>query len=77
MAHAHEPDEPDPQRCVELYDEILAFGLFTQDDASRIVDLIKANKDADLQTRANELRQRFQAHITDHEQRKELRLSAR
>lgn len=66
----HEPDEPDPQKCLDLYDEILAVGLFTQDDAPPVVDLIKANNDADLQTCASELRQRFQAHITDAEERK-------
>lgn len=66
----HEPDEPDPQKCVELYDEILSVGLFTQEDAPPIVELIKAEDDANLQTCANELRQRFQGHLTDPEERK-------
>ncbi len=66
----HEPDEPEPQKCLDLYAEILAVGLFTQDDAPPVVELIKANNDADLQTRASELRQRFQAKITDAEERK-------
>lgn len=66
----HEPDEPDPQKCLDLYEEILAIGLFTQEDAPPVVELIKANNDANLQTRANELRQRFQAHIADLEERK-------
>lgn len=66
----HEPDEPDSQKCLELYDEILAVGLFTQEDAPPVVELIKANNDANLQTCANELRQRFQAHIIDPEERK-------
>ena len=66
----HEPDEPDPQKCLELQEEILAVGLFTQADARPVVELIKTNDDPALQTRANELRQRFQAHITDPEGRK-------
>lgn len=66
----HEPDEPDPQKCLELYEEILAVGLFTQDDAAPVIKLIKANNDANLQTCANELRLRFQAHIVDTEERK-------
>lgn len=66
----HEPDEPDPQKCLELYDHIIAVGLFTQIDASSVVKLIKANHDATLQTCANELRQRFRAHIADSEERK-------
>lgn len=66
----HEPEEPDPQKCLELYEEILAGGLFTQEDAVPVVALIKAANDANLQTCANELRQRFQTHITDSEERK-------
>ena len=66
----YDPDEPDPQKCLELYWEILAVGLFTQEDALALVELIEANNDADLQTCASELRQRFQAHITDQEERK-------
>ncbi|KIU53303.1 restriction endonuclease subunit S [Pseudomonas putida] len=66
----HEPDEPDPQKCHELFAEILAFGLFTQNDALPVVAMIKADNDPVLQTLANELRQRFQAHITDPEERK-------
>jgi type I restriction enzyme R subunit len=68
----HEPDEPDPQKCLEHYEEILAVGLFTQADAPPVVELIKANNDANLQTCANDLRQRFQTHITDQEERKSL-----
>ncbi len=66
----HEPDEPDQQKCLELCEEILAVGLFTQDDAPPVVELIKANNAPALQTCASELRQRFQAHITDPEERK-------
>ena len=66
----HDPDEPDPQKCLDFYKEILAVGLFTQEDARPVVELIKANNDPNLQTCANDLRQRFQAHITDPEERK-------
>ena len=66
----HEPDEPDQQKCLELCEEILAVELFTQDDAPPVVELIKANNAPALQTCASELRQRFQAHITDLEERK-------
>lgn len=66
----HEPDEPEPRKCLELYEQILAVGLFTQEDAPPVVELIKANSDANLQNCASELRQRFQAHITDPEERK-------
>lgn len=66
----HEPDEPNPQKCLDLHEEILTVGLFNQEDAPPVVELIKANNDANLQTCANELRQRFQAHIIDPEERK-------
>jgi type I restriction enzyme R subunit len=66
----HEPDEPDPQKCLDLYEEILNFGLFTQADANPVVELIMAGNDPALQACANELRQRFLAHITDTEERK-------
>lgn len=66
----HEPDEPDPQKCLELYEEILAVGPFTQDDVAPFIELIKANNDANLQTYANELRMQFQAHIVDIDERK-------
>ncbi len=66
----HEPGEPDEKKCLELYEEILTIGPFTKGDASPVVELIKANNDPVLQTRADELRQRFQAHITDPEERK-------
>ena len=66
----HEPEEPDSQKCVDFYEEILAVGLFTQEDARTVVELIEANNDANLQTSANDLRRRFQAHITDSEERK-------
>lgn len=65
-----EPDEPDKEQPVKLHEEILAAGLFTQEDASAIVALIAANIDADLQTAVHALRGRFQAHFADIEDRK-------
>lgn len=66
----HDPDEPDSHKCLELYEEILAIGLFTQADASSVMELIKANNDPVLQRCASELRQRFQTRIPDLEERK-------
>ena len=66
----HEPDEPNPQKCLELYESVLEMGIFIQEDAPPIVAMIKADMDAELQTAANGLRQRFQEKITDLEKRK-------
>ena len=65
-----EPDEPDKEQPVKLHGEILAVGLFTQEDASAIVGLIAANIDADIQTAVKNLRERFNAHFADIEDRK-------
>ncbi|QDV62758.1 DEAD/DEAH box helicase family protein [Crateriforma conspicua] len=68
----HDPDEPDSQKCLDLYDEILAVGLFEQSDAPPIVKLIEENDDARLQTAVNELRKRFAGHFApDSDERKE------
>ncbi|MEM8782524.1 MAG: type I restriction endonuclease subunit R, partial [Planctomycetota bacterium] len=66
----HDPDEPDPQACYDLRDEILAEGLFTADDAAAVVCLIQQGNDARLQSRANELRQRFLGHFDSSDERK-------
>ena len=66
----HDPDEPDPQKCIELYDEIIAKGVFTQADAGAVVELIKKNKGGTLETRVNELRIHFNTVMTDAEERK-------
>lgn len=66
----HEPDEPDPQKCIDLYDEIIAKGIFTQADAEAVVALIKKNDGGTLETRVNDLRIHFNAAITDAEARK-------
>lgn len=66
----HEPDEPDPQRCIDIYNEVVGVGLFRQPDAEKIVSLIKANNDAALQAEVATLRTRFLEHFADNEDRK-------
>jgi type I restriction enzyme R subunit len=65
-----EPEEPDKEQCIKLYAEILKAGVFTQDDATNLVMLLAAGKDAELQSAVSELRARFQGKIPDLEQRK-------
>lgn len=64
------PDEPDKESCVQLYDEILAQNVFTQDDAKQIVALVAAGNDAQAQSIVAALRVRFNERIRDFEQRK-------
>lgn len=66
----HDPDEPDSQKCLDLYGEIIGKGVFTQEDASLVVELIKQDDDAGLQSIVNELRECFLSLITDVEERK-------
>jgi type I restriction enzyme R subunit len=66
----HEPDEPEPQKCLDLYEGILAKKVFTQEDAPPVVEHIKQNDDASLQSMVNDLRKRFQEAIVDQEERK-------
>ena len=66
-----EPEEPDQKTCLKLHGEILAAGVFTQNDASDFVKLSVAGNDAQVQFRINALRTRFQTTITDPEQRKQ------
>lgn len=58
------------QKCLDLYEEILAVGIFVQADVPPIVELIKKNDDGTLQSNVNDLRQRFQERIADSEERK-------
>ena len=67
----HDPDEPDPQKCLQLYAEVIGKGVFAQEDAPPVVALIKSNDDASLQSLVHALRQRFLERITDTEARKE------
>lgn len=66
-----EPGDPDEQQCVKLLAEILELGVFTQGDANDFVTLLATGSDARIQFTVNALRVRFQAKISDLEQRKE------
>jgi len=65
-----EGSEPDEQQCVNYYDEIIKSGVFSPDDASKVVQLIAAGKDAQLQFTVNGLRKRFQDRIAKLDDRK-------
>lgn len=65
-----EPDEPDPELCPRLHAEILAAGIFTQNDADDFVKLLGAGTDAQVQFAINGLRVRFQARLAGLEERK-------
>ena len=65
-----EPEEPDKETCPKLHAEILAAGVFTQKDAADMVALLKSGTDAQVQFQVNALRTRFQAKLTDWEDRK-------
>ena len=67
---SYEPGEPDKQQCLNLYQEILQAGIFTQEDAHELGILLVTKDDARIQSNVSELRSRFQAALTDHEQRK-------
>jgi type I restriction enzyme R subunit len=66
----HDPDEPDPQKCIDLYDEIIGKGVFSQADAEAFVELLMANKGGTVETRVSELRIHFNAVIANVEERK-------
>jgi len=65
-----EPGEPDERQCVRLYEEILAAGVFTQEDARRLVKLLRDHQDAQAQYTVNGLRVRFRERLGAFEQRK-------
>src|SRR6266581_647739 len=65
-----EPDEPDQELCPKLQAEILAAGVFTQQDAADLLKLMKSGTDGPLQFQVNALRTRFQARLTGWEDRK-------
>ena len=65
-----DPEEPDKETCLKLHAEILAAGVFTQNDAADLVALLKSGMDAQVQFQVNALRGRFLATVTDWEQRK-------
>ncbi len=65
-----EPEEPDQETCPKLQAAILAAGIFTQQDATDLLALIKSGTDARVQFQVNALRARFQARLADGEDRK-------
>ncbi|HUY33370.1 MAG TPA: DEAD/DEAH box helicase family protein [Pirellulales bacterium] len=65
-----EPEEPDQETCLKRHAEILAAGVFTQNDAADLLALLKSGTDAQLQFRVNALRTRFQTKLTGWEERK-------
>jgi type I restriction enzyme R subunit len=66
-----EPEEPDQELCPKLHAEILAAEVFTQKDAADLAKLLATGTDAQVQFSVNALRIRFQAKLTDPEERKE------
>ncbi len=66
-----EPEEPDQDLCPRLYAKILAAKVFTQKDAANIAKLLPTGTDAQVQFLVNSLRTRFQAKLTDLDERKE------
>jgi type I restriction enzyme R subunit len=65
-----EPEEPDQELCLKLYGEIIAAGVFTQKDAADLAKLLATGTDAQVQFLVNAQRIRFNAKITDVEERK-------
>jgi type I restriction enzyme R subunit len=66
-----EPEEPDQELCPKLHADILAVGVFTQKDAADLAKLLATGTDAQVQFSVNALRTRFQAKLSDPEERKE------
>jgi type I restriction enzyme R subunit len=64
------PEEPDQDLCPRLYSEILATGVFTQNDAADFSKLVANGTDAQVQFFVAALRTRFQAKIAETEDRK-------
>ncbi|HVC96563.1 MAG TPA: hypothetical protein VND64_22955, partial [Pirellulales bacterium] len=65
-----EPEEPDQETCRKLYAEILATEVFTRKDAADLLTLLKSGTDAQVQFQVHALRTRFQAKLTDSDERK-------
>jgi len=64
------PREPDSELCPKLREEILAAGVFTQQDAADFAKLVQTGTDAQIQFFVNALRNRFKAKIAGLEERK-------
>lgn len=67
---AFDPDEPNAEKCLDLYEEILGQGVFTRDDVPPVIALVAAGNDPDLQSAAARLRERFQEKIENPDKRK-------
>jgi len=65
-----EGSEPDQNQCTQYYNEILEHGIFSQNDAGKVVELIAAEAEGNLQFSVNGLRVRFQERIKDLDDRK-------
>jgi len=65
-----EGSEPDEQQCVNYYHEIIKRGVFSSDDAAKVVRFIAAGNDAQLQFTVNGLRKRFQDRLAELDDRK-------
>lgn len=61
----YSPNEPDEQRCIELYQEILAIGVFTPDDASEWSLVSQTKDDAKMQSAVSKLRQRLTEQVAE------------
>jgi len=66
-----EPEEPDPEQCVKLYEQIIEANIFTQENAIDFVKVLGKGTDAQVQTAVNELRNTFSERLTSPEDRKE------
>lgn len=65
-----EPQEPEPEKCIALRDEVLATGPFSQADADEFAVLVKSGTDAQVQFAVNGMRVKFQSHFVEVEDRK-------
>lgn len=65
-----DPDEPDKESCIRLYEEILSKKVYSANDARQLVCLIASGNDAQAQSIVAALRTRLQNRIADFEQRK-------
>jgi type I restriction enzyme R subunit len=65
-----EPEEPDKKQCIQYYQQILNEGVFTQEDAKKIVLYLAEQQDGALQSTVNAFRKRFLERIPDKDERK-------
>jgi type I restriction enzyme R subunit len=59
------PEDPDEHQCAQLYEAILAAGVFTQMDAEELVEMLASGTDAQVQFRVNALRQKIRDTTSD------------